>query len=230
MELGLDRGQVGKDVGVIVLEVIQDRRARAIVHELRALVGERGVVFVGLDHEERALRQSCRDAEVHRHAADQEPRVEAGVIENPRQERGGRGLAVRPGHRQYPFVAQHGICKPLRSRAIRTPAIENRLEQRIAARDRVADHEHVRCLRDTVELLRFVAFVERDAERGELRAHRRIDVGVAAGDGVPRRARDRGYAAHERPADAEDVQMHGRDAQAAFRASARWYAASSERV
>ena len=51
MELALDRGDVRKDVGVVVLEVVEDRDRRPVVDELAALVEERGVVFVGLDHE-----------------------------------------------------------------------------------------------------------------------------------------------------------------------------------
>ncbi len=72
MKLRLDRRQVGKDVDVVELEVGQDRGARAVVHELRALVEERGVVLVGLDHEE--VRAGPRRAlEIARDAADQEP-------------------------------------------------------------------------------------------------------------------------------------------------------------
>ena len=73
----------------------------------------------------------------------------------------------------------------------------------------VADDEHVGAARDAVELRGVVAFGQRDAERLELRAHRRVDVRVAAGDRVAGRARDRGEPAHERAADAEDVEVHG---------------------
>ena len=75
MELGLDGGHVREDVGVVVFEVVEDRGARPVVHELRALVEERRVVFVGLDHEERAVGQPRRNAEIERHAADQEARI-----------------------------------------------------------------------------------------------------------------------------------------------------------
>ena len=51
VELGFDRRQVGKDVGVVVFEVVEDRRARPVVDELAALVEEGGVVLVGLDDE-----------------------------------------------------------------------------------------------------------------------------------------------------------------------------------
>ena len=53
MELRLDRCQIGKDVGVIELEIVEHHRARPVMDELRPLVEERGVVFVGFDHEKR---------------------------------------------------------------------------------------------------------------------------------------------------------------------------------
>ena len=60
VELALDRGEVGIDVGVVEFEVVEDRGARPVVHELGALVEERGVVLVGLDHEERDSRRGAR--------------------------------------------------------------------------------------------------------------------------------------------------------------------------
>ena len=47
---------VVEDVGVVELEVVEHRRARAVVHELAALVEEGGVVFVRLDDEGRTRR------------------------------------------------------------------------------------------------------------------------------------------------------------------------------
>jgi hypothetical protein len=55
MELGLDGAQIGKDVGVVVLQVVEHGGARPVMHELGALVEEGGVVFVRLDDEERAV-------------------------------------------------------------------------------------------------------------------------------------------------------------------------------
>ena len=79
MELALDRRQVVEDVGVVELEVVEDRGARPVVDELAALVEEGGVVLVGLDHERRGrVAEARRDAEVERHAADQEARALAG--------------------------------------------------------------------------------------------------------------------------------------------------------
>ncbi len=50
VELCLNRAQVGINVGVIELEVVQHRHAGAVVNKLRALVKKRRVVFVSLDH------------------------------------------------------------------------------------------------------------------------------------------------------------------------------------
>ena len=52
MELFLDRRQIFVDIGVIELEIVEDQRPRAVVNELGALVEERRVVLIGLDHEE----------------------------------------------------------------------------------------------------------------------------------------------------------------------------------
>ena len=117
---------------------------------------------------------------------------------------------MRAGDRQHPLLAQHGLGQPLRPRGIRSSAVEDRFEQRISARDGIADDEHVGVPGDLVELRRLVALNQFDAECGKLFAHRRVDVGVATGHGVAGLSRDRSEAAHERAADAEDVQMHGR--------------------
>jgi hypothetical protein len=98
MELALDRGEVVEDVGVVELEVVEDRRARPVVDELAALVEEGGVVLVGLDHERRArCAEARRDAEVERHAADEKAGLELGLLEDPGEHRRRPGLAVRAG-------------------------------------------------------------------------------------------------------------------------------------
>src|SRR3546814_13387239 len=75
MELALDRGHVGEDVRVVVFEIVEDRDARTVVHELRALVEERGVVLVRFDHERLAPPQPSRHPALPRHPRSEEPRV-----------------------------------------------------------------------------------------------------------------------------------------------------------
>ncbi len=157
VKLRLDRGEIGKDVGVVVFEVVEDRGARAIVHELRTLVAERGVVFVGLDDEERAISKPCRDGKVDRHAADEESRREARTLQDPGEQRGSRGLAVGTGDGEHPLAGQHVLGEPLRSRRVGAAGVEDRFKQRIAARNRVADHEHVGVLRHAGQLRGIVA-------------------------------------------------------------------------
>ena len=115
---------------------------------------------------------------------------------------------MRSGHRDHPPLAQHGLGKPLRPGRVRQPGIENRLEQSIAARDRVADQENVGAVRHCLELGSLIAFDQLDAEFLQLMAHRRIDISVAAGHFMSSRSRNGGDTAHERAANTYDVQMH----------------------
>src|SRR5207244_4203068 len=78
-------------------------------------------------------------------------------------------------------------------------------DQRIAARDDVADDVEVRL---EGELLAPIAFDQLDAQAAQLIAHRRIDVRVAAGHGVAGLARQRCDTAHERAADTQDMNVH----------------------
>ena len=206
VELRLDRGQVGKDVGVVELEIVEDRGARTVMHELGALVEERGVVLVGLEDEEGRGGRARRHAEIARNTADQEPGLESGALEDRREHRRSRRLAVRARHREYVLAGEHVLGEPLRSGDQRLPAIEDLFHQRVAARHDVPDDPEVGRERD---LLRAEPVDDLDAERGELRAHRRVDPGVAAGDARAGRTGERSEPAHEGAADAENVKVHG---------------------
>ncbi len=209
MELALDRREVVEDVGVVELEVVEDRRARSVVDELAALVEEGGVVLVGFDHERRAgIAEARRDAEVERHAADQKAGLEPRLVEDPGQHRRRSGLAVRAGDGEDVAAGEDLLGEPLRPARVGGVGVEDRFDQRVAAHDRVADDEEIRRER---ELIGVVALDQLDAEGGKLVAHRRVDVGVAAGHPVPGLARERRQSAHERAADAEDVQVHPDD-------------------
>ena len=220
VELCLDGGQIGKDVRVIVFEIVEDAGARAVMHELRALVEVCGVVFVGLDHEERAVRQPRRHGEIERHTADQEAGVESRVVEDGRQHRGRGGLAMRARHRQHPAIGQHLLVEPLGAGDIGPPGVEDGLHQRIAARHDVADDEDIGIARDAVQLRRIEALGKRDALRRQLRGHGRIDVGVATRHRVSCRAGDGRHPAHEGATDAKDVEVHGIEGQAETAAGA----------
>ena len=101
--------------------------------------------------------------------------------------------------------AQHVLGEPLRARHVRHAAVQQPLDERLAARHDVADDDDVGL---QVELRGIVAVDQLDALGRKLRAHRRVDVGVGAGHAMPRGARERREAAHEGSAYAEDVQVH----------------------
>ena len=111
-----------------------------------------------------------------------------------------------PRHRQNVPAGKDVLGQPLRSRHERQVAIQYRFHQRVAARDDIADHPQVRLQCD---LLGSIAFNEFDAGGGELVAHRRVDVRVAPRYPMPCGQRKLRQAAHERAADAQDVDMHG---------------------
>ncbi len=70
VKLGFYRGEIWKDVRMVELQVVEERGARAVMHELGALVKKRGVVFVGFNNKEFRIGQSRRNAEIFRHSAD----------------------------------------------------------------------------------------------------------------------------------------------------------------
>ena len=144
VKLYLNRCQIRENIGMVEFEIIQNRRARTVVHKLTALVEKRGVVLIRLNHEKRIVGQTCRDAKVTRHAADQKARVQTGVFEQPREHRAGGGFAMRARDGEHPFVAQNVFAQPLRAGNVGQALIQNRFHQRIAARNDVTHHEYIR--------------------------------------------------------------------------------------
>ena len=161
-----------KDVGVVELEVVEDRRARPVVDELRALVEERRVVLVGLDHEERAVASAAPTRRSRRGTPPiRKPGSRPASLEDVREHRRGRRLAVRAGDREHPLVraapARRATAAPTcsagRDRGS-PPSADCRARRRCRRRTRRQS------LRDAVELRRVEALGQRDAERLELRA------------------------------------------------------------
>ena len=199
MELDLDRSKVRENVRMIEFQVIQNGGTRQVMNKLGALVEERGIVFIGLDHKERRIGRARGNAEIERYAADQKAGIQSRVFEYPGQHRRRSGLAVRAGYCEHPFPTQQVFMEPLRSGRKRQSAIQDLFHQPIAARHDIADHEQVRL---QVNLPGVVTLDQFDSLRLQLRAHRRIDVGIAAGHFVTGLPGDHGYSTHERAADA----------------------------
>jgi len=110
-----------------------------------------------------------------------------------------RCFSVRAGDDEIVFAAQEIILQNFRQRKVKQFPVQDRFHFRIAALDRVADHDHIRVARNvflTVTLMKF------DPALFEKGRHRRINTFVRAADFKPallQRRRDR---AHGRAANA----------------------------
>src|SRR5437763_14980419 len=114
------------------------------MHKFGALIEERGVVLVRLDHEERAVGMAWRNREIKRNAANQEPRRAAGALQDPGEHGRDRGLAVRPGDREDVSAGKHVLGEPLRTGYVALTTIEDRFHQRVTARPHVAAQPKLR--------------------------------------------------------------------------------------
>ena len=113
---------------------------------------------------------------------------------------------MRAGDGERPALGEHVSRQPLRARRVGDAAFQQRFDERVAAAHHVADDDDVGLAAASCSGL--VALDQFDAERCELLRHRRIDVLVRAGDPMAGGARQRRDAAHERAADAENVNVH----------------------
>ena len=143
VELPLNGRQVREDVSVIELEIVEDCRARTVVDKLRALVEKGAVIFIGFYHKERRITQTGRHGKVLRHAADQETRGHARVLQHPGQHAAGRGFTVGTCHGQYPAALQHMVSQPLRAGHVRQALVEHVLNCGVATGQRIADHHYI---------------------------------------------------------------------------------------
>ena len=175
------------------------------MHELAALVEERGVVFVRFHDEVLTGAEPRRNAEVHRHPADQKARLQARVLQQPGQQAGCRGLAVGAGHGQHMAAGQYVFGQPLRTGDVWQSLIQHVFDRRIAARDDVAHHHHIR---RRLQMLGRVAGHQLNALRLELRGHGWPGIGIRSGHAMPGLARQRRDTGHESAADSEDVKVH----------------------
>ena len=113
---------------------------------------------------------------------------------------------MRARHRKHMAPGEHMLGEPLRTGNVALAPVEDGLHQGITARHHVAHDPEVG---REAQLLFAESFDQLDAQGGELLAHRRVDVGIAAGDAI---AGGAGYgrdATHERAADAENMEMLG---------------------
>ena len=109
VELFLDCAYIIEYIGMVEFEIIQHAGAGLVMDKFGTFVEEGGIVFIGLDHEERVIAVACGQAEILRHTTDQETGIQARILEyaglNPGFLIGGVpenfGLSARYG--DYPF-------------------------------------------------------------------------------------------------------------------------------
>src|SRR5579859_4132960 len=164
-KLSLDRCQIIEDVGMIELQIIQNCGLWAVMHEFGALVEESRVVLVRLNDEKLAAGVAGGHREIHRNAANQESGRPARAFQDPGEHRRHSGLAVRTGDREDVPPGENVFRQPLRTRNVTPSSVEDRLHQRIAARDDVPYHPQVRF---QLELLFAEPLDQLDAEGLEL--------------------------------------------------------------
>ena len=203
MKLDLDGFEIGKDIRMIIFEIVQDQQPRAIMKKFAALVEEGRIVFISLDHERPTLTQPCPHAKVLRNTTDQKAWLIAGRFEHPGQQARGCRLAVRSSHDARQPSPQNVLSHKLSAGGIGDVQIEHGLDLGIAAGKGVA-HQHEIRSRDEVVRAERTHF---DVHGRQNLRHGRISAGIRSGHppaGCPGQAGDAG---HGRTADTEDMKV-----------------------
>ena len=133
MELGLDRGEVGENIRMVIFEVIDDRRFRAVMNKLGTLVEKGGVILICLDHKEVSATQPRGQAKVDGDPADQKARFQARAFQNPCQHACGTGFAVGSRYGEHPLILKNIATQPLWPRGIGDADVKHRLNNRLTA-------------------------------------------------------------------------------------------------
>ncbi len=112
---------------------------------------------------------------------------------------------MRARDAKYPTATQNVVSQPLGAGYIRQIVVEYGFKQGVAARNRIANHVEIRV---QIHLVSTKTFHQMDALLGQLRAHRRVYIGVTTGDLMPGRTGQQRNSAHEGAANTQDVNMH----------------------
>jgi hypothetical protein len=177
---------------VVGVDVRDDR-------DVRPVEQERAVALVRLHDEVVAGAVVPVGARLGDLAADDERRVLAGLLQDERGHRRGRGLAVRAGHRDRP---PSGHRRGERLGAVQhAQAAPPRLDElQVVLRDRGGVHDGVH----TVQVGRLVCHVDGAAERAQP-GQRRPLAQLAAGDRDAAGEQEPGQPTHAHPADPDEV-------------------------
>ena len=194
---------VAIDVRVVELHAGEHRGAGPVVHEFRALVEVRGVVFIALHDDERPVPIPEVPVVVHGHAANEKAWVGARVDEHMGHEGGCGRLAVRARDHHAVLVGEHQRPEGGGKAHLGNTALPNGGGFHVHAPDDVADDHEVRFRR--VDVRRRVRRHRLHAPLRQHVAHRGIDAFVAPRDLVSRGLEHSGKGAHAGSGNAHEV-------------------------
>ena len=128
-------------VGMVELEVAEDRNLRAVVDKFRTLIEEGSVVFICLYDEPLTLATPRGNREIAGYAPDKKARIKAQGIEYECDHGAGGCLTMGAGNSQHFFLRDKFIHQPVGARGIGDALAQHFLDRRIAPRQSVA-HDH----------------------------------------------------------------------------------------
>src|ERR1043165_9879053 len=103
--------------------------------EYAALVEKGRVIFVTLNDEPFAVGEPRPLPQVVRDATDEIARIQTAVFENPGEQRGGGGFAMRAADHERTFAANEEFLQQFRQRTVTEFSFQHRLGFGIAARN-----------------------------------------------------------------------------------------------
>ena len=135
----LDGGDVGVDVGVVKLDIIQDDQLGKIMKKLASFIGEGGVVFVSFQNPEGALAVMTASWQIHGNASDEPTWLQTAFFKEESQHGRGGGLSVGSGDDQISGAVKKPTSEEFGQGYKRDAVGEDSFQFGISSRKGVAD-------------------------------------------------------------------------------------------
>lgn len=135
----LDGSDIGVDVGVVKLDIIQDDQFWKIVEKLAPFIGEGGVVFVSFQNPEGSFAVVASSGKVHGNASDEPTRLQAAFLQKKGQHGRGGGLSVGAGDDQISGAVKKPTSEEFGQGYKRDAVGEDSFQFGISSRKGVAD-------------------------------------------------------------------------------------------
>ncbi len=196
--------EIFKNVGVIVLDVVQDHQIRQVMKKFRAFVKKCGIIFIALQNEVATAAELEALPKIFRNAADEKARIHAGAFQSPRQQAARCGFAVRAGDDARVFAANEKLFQRFGQREITPAFIKHIFHLRVAARHGVADNDQIR---RRLQMRRIEALINRNLLLLEKSTHRRINIKIGASEAITPLLEHAGERRHARSTNADKVNV-----------------------